>query len=352
MSNLSASEHLKVARRLHFQGQTQDAVREYMLVLEIDPDNEDAVSGLQALGVEPPDTSRFREADAGSAVKTDFFVNQAKSSELPTWRTGPFKIIIACVALFAAWAAYQAVIMFMNFDSIKAVQNVDAHIAKIKSNEDGLTTCTVKVKNFNPGPIKNIVISYQLLDSKKNTLKSGTVKIDATIPPGDERNFADVDLGQVKDKPDDITQKTESVVYGPKPKLKERLVDKFVEASSQTDKESFGAFDELTQDAEDFPPILVGMGRAYAARGDYKRAIEQYKKALESDPENANAHYYMAVAMYYSNDKANAKKEIEQALTLAPDDPQYQESSSFLAATGKPKDAKSPKGEKAAASDE
>lgn len=340
-SSLNAAEHLKVARRLHFQGQTDDAVREYMLVLEIDPDNEDAISGLQALGVEPPDTSRRRgEAEGGSAVKTNFFVNQAKSGELPAWRTGPFKIVIGLLVVLAAWGVYQGVTMFLNFDNIKAAANVDAHIAKVSTKEDGSTVVNVKVSNFNPAPVKNMLISYQLLDAKGNTLKTGTLKIDGTVPAGDSRTFTNVDLGQVKDKPDKIDQKLESLVYGPKPKIKERLVDKFVEASMKPDKESFGDYDELTQDLEDFPPALIGMGRAYAARGDYKRAIEQYKKALENDPDNANAHYYMGVAMYYNNDKVGAKKEIDRAVELQPDDPTYQDSAKMVAGK-KPAESKS-----------
>ncbi len=332
MSKLSAAEHLKIARRLHFQGQNDEAVKEYLLVLEIDPDNEDAASGLEALGVVAPDTSRFRLHDEGTTgVRTNFFVNQAKSSELSPWRTGPFKVIIACIAAGACYGLYQVAQTFMNFDSIKALDNVDAHISKISSNKDGETTVSVKVANFNPAPVKKIAINYQLLDAKGNMLKSGVLKIAGTVPAGDTRTYPDVELGVVKEKPDKIEQKKESVVYGPKPKLKDRLVDKFVEASSKPDKDSFADFDELTQDADDFPPALVGMGRAYAARADYKRAIEQYKKALVLDPEYPNAHYYLAIAMYYNNDKKNAKKEMEQALTLAPDDPQYQESAKMLA---------------------
>ncbi len=331
MSKLSAAEHLKIARRLHFQGQNDEAVKEYLLVLEIDPDNEDAASGLEALGAEAPDTSRFRLHDPGSGVKTNFFVNQAKSSELSPWRTGPFKVIIACIAAGACYGLYQAAQMFMNFDSIKALDNVEANISKIRTDKNGDTTVSVKVDNFNPAPVKKISIHYELLDAKGNTLKSGSLKVDATVPAGDTRTFPDIALGVFTEKPDKIVQKKESVVYGPKPKLKDRLVDKFVEASSKPDKESFADFDDLTQDAEDFGPVLVGMGRAYAARADYKRAIVQYKKALEIDPEYANAHYYLAIALYYSNDKKNATKEMEQALTLVPDDPQYQESAKMLA---------------------
>lgn len=64
--SIDPAEHLKVARRLHFQGQTQDAVREYLLVLELDPENEDARSGLLALGVEPPDPVARKAAYDGA----------------------------------------------------------------------------------------------------------------------------------------------------------------------------------------------------------------------------------------------------------------------------------------------
>lgn len=332
MSNLNAAEHIKIARRLHFQGQTEEAIREYMLVLEIDPDNEDARSGLISLGVEPPDTSRFRSADAGSAVKTNFFVNQAKSSELPAWRTGPFKVVIGLLACLAAWGIYQGVMLFINFDNIKAAQNVDAHIVKIKTNEDGGTIVNVKIKNDNPAPIKNVVLQYAILDAKGNTLKSDNIKIANLVPEGDERVFVDLDLGSLKDKPDKITdEKIVSLVYGPKPKIKDRLVDKYVEAADLPDKDSFGAFDELTQDLDDFSPALVGMGRAYMARSDWKRAIEQLNKALEYDPENAQAHYYKGVASFYNNDKATAKAEVEKALELQPDDPLYLEGAKMFA---------------------
>jgi tetratricopeptide (TPR) repeat protein len=351
VSNLNAAEHIKVARRLQFQGHNDEAVREYMLVLEIDPENEEARNGLINLGVEPPDSSRYREAEGGSAVKTNFFVNQAKSSELPAWRTTPFKIVIAVLAILAAWGVYQGVMLFLNFDNIKAAQNVDAHITKIKTNEDGGTIVNIKIKNDNPAPIKNLVLQYTILDAKGSTLKSDSIKVAGSVPAGDTRVFSEIDLGSLKEKPDKITdEKILNLAYGPKPKIKERLVDRFVEASDMPDKESFGAFDELTQDLDDFPPALIGMGKAYAARGDYKRALAQFDKALENDPENANAHYYKAVALYYSDKKADAKKEMDKALELAPDDPLYLDGAKMFA--GKATPAEKPDDKKKAKDDE
>ena len=350
MKELSAAEHLKTAKRLHFQSLTDDAIKEYLLVLEIEPENEDAADGLRALGVEPPDPVA-RKAVYESEVKTSFFVNQAKESEIPAWRTGPFKVIIGLLACLAAFGVYKGVMMFINFDNIKAAESVDAHISKIKAKEDGDTILQVEVANFNPAPIKNVVISYQMLDNKGNTLKDSELVLKNTIPAGDSRVFAGIDVGALKGKPDKVTQKVTSLIYGPKPKISQKVVDKFIAASMKEDKESFSDWDEVTQDADSFAPALVHMGRAYAARNDFKRAIEQYKKALENDPDDANAHYYMAVALFYNNDKDQAKKEIDKAALLAPDDPMIEYSKNYLFAQkelkAKDQKSKAPKGKDA-----
>lgn len=345
MSNLSAAEHLKVARRLHFQGQNEAAIREYQLVLEIEPENEDAASGLRNLGIEPPDPAR-RFQDAGSSVKTNFFVNQAKSSELPAWRTGPFKVVIAVLACLMGYAIYTAVIMFLNFDNIKAAENVDGHITKVRTKEEGDTFVDVQVYNYNPGPVKDVVISYVLGDGKGGTVKEGKIPIKTMIPPGDHRTFVDIDLGMLNGKPDKVERnKVESVVYGPKPKINQRLAERFIDAAQKDDVDAFHDYDDLSQELESFPPVLIGLGRSYAALAgktpsNWDHAIEQYKKAIDCEPDNANAHYYLAVAYFYKKDLAKAKKEIDTAAELAPDDPLYDFSQRYLFHTKEAKDAK------------
>jgi tetratricopeptide (TPR) repeat protein len=338
VGNLDAAEHLKVARRLHFQGLTDEAIREYELVLEIDPDNDDAAAGLRSLGVEPRTPSAVTSAvEHAGGLKTSFFANQAKEADSSSWQKGPFKIIAVLVGLGIAWGAYQLVMMLLNFENIKAMENVDAHISKVKTDGEGHTVASLKISNYNPAPIKDMTVYYQLMDVHGNPLKDGRINISTAVPPGDTRTFSDIDLGTVKERADKIEQKLELLKYGPKPKLAQRLQDKFIEASSKPDKENFSDFDELTQDADGFSPALVGMGRAYAARSDWKRAMEQYKKALDIDPENYNAHYYMATAMYYAGDKAGAKQEMDKATAIAPDDPQISWSLKYLFSLKEPK---------------
>ncbi len=83
MPEMSALEHLKIAKRFHFQGLTNEAIDEYESVLKLDPDNGDAISGLRALGVEP--TIREDDLDGGAVghaggLKTNFFTNQTEKS--------------------------------------------------------------------------------------------------------------------------------------------------------------------------------------------------------------------------------------------------------------------------------
>lgn len=346
MSNLDATEHLKIARRLHFQGLTEEAIKEYELVLEIDPANEDAVSGLRALGVEPPDPSTYRDrAEDPSKIRTGFFVNQARESEASPWKKGPFLVLVIFVGALALFGGYKLVTFMINYDNIKAMNNVDAHISKVKTDAEGKVIADMTVANYNPAPITDMVISYTIHDAAGSKLKDGTLKINIPVPAGDKRTFPALELGTVTGQPEKLEQKLEDLKYGPKPKINEKLVDKYINATMKPDKENFADFDDITQDADNFSPALVGMGRAYAARSDWKRAMEQYKHAIEIDPDNWNAHYHMAMSMFYAGDKTGAKKELEKASTLAPEDPLVTFSLKYMFATeGKGKSGKGKSG--------
>jgi tetratricopeptide (TPR) repeat protein len=328
VQELSAVEHLKIAKRLHFQGQTEEAIKEYELVLEIDPNNEDALAGLDALGAEPP-TPKAHVNDS-SVIKTNFYTNQAKESNIPAWRRGPVKVIVAALGIITAYGIYQLVIMGMNWDSIVALKNVDVQFQKPVQKEDGSATVSVEIDNFNPGPIKDVVISYNISDEKGNGLKEGHITIHPQIPAGDKRIFENVDLGTINGRAGKMQAKGESLVYKKPKKLKETMVDKFIDASMKADKDTFNDFDELTNETENFAPAFVGMGRAYAARGDYKRAIKEYQRAIEIDPEDANAYNLMAVAYFYNNQKDEAKKAMNMALQLAPEDPEIDHNQKYL----------------------
>lgn len=322
MSERSALEHLKTAKRLHFQGQSDDAIREYEAVLDLDPDNADAISGLRSLGVEPTlkETDLSRAGHAGG-LKTNFFVNQAKSDKAGGAKTKLFNLIIGALAIGTAGAMYYLVMYMINYDNVSAMENIDVTFEK-PTVKDTTAVVNVQVINLNPAPIRHIKVSYRIADPSDTTLKEGVVELPGSVPAGDRRTFADVDLGVIKGVPAKLTPKPEAIIYGPKPKIKDKYVEEFKMAAAKKDKESLNDYEELVANLEDFAPARVNLGRAYAAKGDFDEAMNQYNKALDLDPMNANAHYYKSIALYYKNDRDAAKKEIDTALKIAPDDPE------------------------------
>jgi serine/threonine-protein kinase len=64
----------------------------------------------------------------------------------------------------------------------------------------------------------------------------------------------------------------------------------------------------------------VGLTCYYAA-GDYDKAIEQYRRVLELDPDFYLAHLYLGLAHVRRNDLADAVREIAIAERLEPDEP-------------------------------
>lgn len=343
MPETSAIEHLKIAKRLHFQGNTSDAIREYEAVLEIDPDNGDAIAGLRSLGVEPTVSDDREEGVVSHAggLKTNFFSNQAASSTTGGAQAQVFKVIIIGLGIATVYGLYVLGTYLMNYDNIEAAKNVDVHFEK-PSMKENVALVNVQIINLNPAPIKHIKISYRIADPQDTTLKEGFVELPGQVPAGDRRTFSETSLGELKGVPSKLTPRLEALIYGPKPKLKDQQIDEFMKAASVKDKEALNDYKDLVEHLDDFAPAHVGLGRSYAAQGKFDDALKEYKRALEIDPLNANAHYYSAVALYYQGDKEGARKEIDQAATLAPDDPEIAWNQKYLLAvkdTKKPTDA-------------
>jgi serine/threonine protein kinase/tetratricopeptide (TPR) repeat protein len=70
------------------------------------------------------------------------------------------------------------------------------------------------------------------------------------------------------------------------------------------------------------PVISMDVGHTcYYTSGDYRKAIEQYRKVLELNPDFVLAHFYLGLAHVRRNDLADAVSEIEIVKHLAPGQP-------------------------------
>ncbi len=77
------------------------------------------------------------------------------------------------------------------------------------------------------------------------------------------------------------------------------------------------------------------LGLAYLRQGRDQAAMDKLKKAIEQDPQNANAHHYLAVLYQKLGEAKKADREYWQALQYAPDDPNLLNNyGAFLCARG------------------
>jgi tetratricopeptide (TPR) repeat protein len=328
---MNADDHLRIARRLHFQGDHKEAIQEYERVLELDPDNVDARNGLLSLGEDDPINQMpglpqdiEEDFSSSTALKRNFFANQASSGSGERSKVKSTIMAVAMIVLFGAFSygAYTVAMFYLNYDNLNARQNIDVHFERARF-KNGQAQVNIEIINKNPYLVRKMLVFYEIKDRADNLMKEGKVTLNGSVPPGDRRTFPDVSLGELSSEPGKLKARVETVEIGPKKyKMKEKWANKFMEAAGMKDKDALYIYEELTDDLEDFAPVYVGYGRALAAKGKFDDALKQYQKALELDQDNANAHYYSAVALYYKKDRANAKKEIDLAVNLAPDDPE------------------------------
>jgi len=62
---------------------------------------------------------------------------------------------------------------------------------------------------------------------------------------------------------------------------------------------------------------MIGNGWESFRKGDPKSALETFRKVLNDDNDNVDAHYGVGLALRASNDKTNAKSSFETALRIA-----------------------------------
>ncbi len=69
----------------------------------------------------------------------------------------------------------------------------------------------VRVKNFNPVPIKEITFQYNTYDADGTPLDQGTYTIEGSVPPNSVKNFIELYVGMVNLHSDKLSVKLLSV---------------------------------------------------------------------------------------------------------------------------------------------
>lgn len=100
--------------------------------------------------------------------------------------------------------------------------------------------------------------------------------------------------------------------------------DVYKEGKAQLEAKRYDAAEaSFRQLLEAAPPVASkgndGMALVYIARKDYNKALEHAQKAVDLNPDNADAHYALGLAYAYRKDFKNAAPSLEKALALNPD---------------------------------
>ena len=72
----------------------------------------------------------------------------------------------------------------------------------------------------------------------------------------------------------------------------------------------------------DSPDVRTDLGNTYFNRGDYERAVAEYRKSVQLDPAHVNSWRNIAAASLEKRDKATASEAVEQLTRLAPRSPE------------------------------
>ncbi len=87
-------------------------------------------------------------------------------------------------------------------------------------------------------------------------------------------------------------------------------------------QEALGHFLQTIQLDERVPGAWTSLGNAQRALGQNKEAIQSYQRALETDPESLDAYVELALIYIEQNKTAEARKLLEDGLSLFPDEPE------------------------------
>lgn len=111
-----------------------------------------------------------------------------------------------------------------------------------------------------------------------------------------------------------------------------RLVETAI-AAQQYD-EAIRGFKVLLQASPNDPRLQLGMGMALVGKGDTQAALEVFNRLLASNP-GAPVYYGRAIALQRTGRIAESLKDLDEAIRLDPQNPQYRQMRSVIAATKK-----------------
>lgn len=260
-------------------------------------------------------------------LKTNFLENQAKEGNLSTFKRGPILFVLILIAAGVLYGVYQGVMYFLNIEKHMAKRNVEIFFNRPEM-KNGEAYVHVRVRNLNPNDVQNIVFRFKVNDPSGKSLASGTVTLPYVVPAGDEREYSGVKLGSVSGSGSRMDAELLELtpvekVYKLTPVQQDQFAEALLAKENQAEE-----LEKFANQVPEFVPGLIAAGRANQESNPLK-AMDFLEKAIKLEPKNANAHFRLAMALM-AKEKSAARKELETAAALAPEDPEIKEKLAFL----------------------
>lgn len=252
-------------------------------------------------------------------IQTDFMDRQAKENAKSGTARG-FGIGLGLVALVGiGFGGVQIFQFFSNFELNQFKRNVAVTLKDPKL-ANGQALVSVEIKNHNAVQISNPVIKYSISSKENQPLASGEVKIDGAIPAGDKRSFDSISLGDVKGQPARMHSDLVSLVTASDKDLPKGYPARFAGAYEKNGTQLISALEPLVAEVPKFDEGEVALGVAYEGEHDWANAMARYKKAVEINPNNANAHFHLGIALAHEKKMTEAIASLKKAAELNPAD--------------------------------
>ncbi|HEY9714924.1 MAG TPA: tetratricopeptide repeat protein [Chroococcales cyanobacterium] len=262
-------------------------------------------------------------------LKTDFYERQAAANSTPLTRNIPVLIVVALILIGIGIGAYFLAQAVVRMPVTNAIKNITVTL-KGAQLMDGVAAADIEVRNCNAFLVKDLVLHFNIEGPDGSSAAAGTVTLPQVFPMGSPRTLRHVKLGKLETESKHMHVELSDLKLGPKSVLSNQLQDEFMEAASAKDDDAILKYSELIKKAPNFTPAYVGLARAYLGIDDVPHALESAQQALKVDPGDEDAHYTMGLALQHNHDRKAAAREFEEALKLAPEDPDVQSSLQYL----------------------
>lgn len=271
-----------------------------------------------------------------SELDTGFLQKQAKENARPGTSRGILMVLGVLLIGGIGFGVFKAIEFFMGLENLQHVRKVSVLLRepRVESNQ---AIVNVTLENVNAYPVLNPEIKFDIASKEGKELLKGKIKLDGSVPTGDQRTFHKVSLGTIDGKPAKLHSDLVKVDVNPPKTLPKGFNVKFSAACNAEDPVS--ALNELKSKAPDYAPLAVALGLRYEKLNKWDEAKKQYDEAIKLDPNLANAHYHLAQVLLRNKKTKEGMASLKKAAELAPADPDIKDFTESLTQPAEPDQA-------------